>query len=230
MRFPGETAAYRNARNKLLAAEHDLRGRVEAVAAMRRALPLGGTVPQDYVFEEGVGTLDDLETVRQVRLSELFEHGPSSLILYSYMFGPEMREPCPMCTSILDGLDGTAPHATQRVNVAVIAKSPIQRIRAFARERGWKNLRLLSSAGTTYNRDYQGEDASGSQMPALNVFVRGDGEIRHSYSAELLFVPSEKGQNARHVDLLWPLWNLFDLTKEGRGTDWYPKLRYLRAR
>jgi predicted dithiol-disulfide oxidoreductase (DUF899 family) len=131
-----------------------------------------------------------------------------------------------MCTSMLDGLDGIAPHATQRVNFAVVAKSPIDRILKFARERGWRNLRLLSSAGTTYNRDYGGEAEDGSQRPSLNVFARRAEKIHHFYNAELLFVRSEKGQNPRHVDLLWPLWNLFDLTPDGRGTDWYPRLGY----
>lgn len=225
-RFPGESAGYRAARNRLLKAETDLRRNLEKVAAMRRQLPLGGTVPEDYVFEEGAADLEDTESVRRVRLSELFQGAKGSLIVYSFMYGPQMAKPCPSCTSILDSLNGAAPHVTQRTNLVVVAKSPLQRIRAFARERGWRNLRLLSSAGNTYNRDYHGEDAKGSQWPSLNVFVRrGDG-IRHFFHTELLFVPAEPGQNGRHVDLIWPLWNLFDFTPEGRGTDWHPKLSY----
>ena len=158
-------------------------------------------------------------------MSELFRRD-ASLVVYSYMYGPAMAKPCPMCTCMLDSLDGAAPHAGQRVNLVVVAKSPIQRIRAIARERGWRNLRLLSSAGNSYNRDYRGEDAKGSQLPALNVFTRRGGKIYHAYCTELLFAPSDPGQNARHVDAIWPLWNLFDFTPEGRGTDWYPKLEY----
>jgi predicted dithiol-disulfide oxidoreductase (DUF899 family) len=131
-----------------------------------------------------------------------------------------------MCTSFLDSLNGAAPHATQRINLAVVAKSPIERIRAFARARGWRNLRLLSSAGNSYNRDYHGETSEGSQIPAVNVFVRRDGRPHHFFNAELLFAPVESGQNGRQADLIWPLWNLFDLTPEGRGTDWYPNLAY----
>ena len=131
-----------------------------------------------------------------------------------------------MCTSMLDSLDGAAKHAGQRVDLVVVAKSPIQRIRAFARERGWRNLRLLSSANTSYNRDYHGENEQGAQTPALNVFTRKDGRIRHTWSSELMFAPEDPGQNARHVDLMWPLWNLFDYTPEGRGKDWYPRLAY----
>jgi predicted dithiol-disulfide oxidoreductase (DUF899 family) len=225
-RFPGEGKAYRSARDKLLRAEMDLRRRAEEVAAMRRKLPPGGAVPQDYEFEEGAPDLGDAGSVRRVKLSELFRPGKDSLIVYSYMYGPSMARSCPSCTSILDSLDGAVPHAAQRINLVVVAKSPIGRIREFARERGWRNLRLLSSAGNSYNRDYRGETADGSQMPALNVFMKRGGRIHHVYSTELLFAPAEKGQDPRHVDAIWPLWNLFDFTPEGRGADWQPKLKY----
>jgi predicted dithiol-disulfide oxidoreductase (DUF899 family) len=142
------------------------------------------------------------------------------------MYGPNMAKACPMCTAMLDALNGTAPHATQRINLVVVASSPLERIRAFARERGWNNLRLLSSAGNTYNGDYHAETAAGSQLPALNVFARHGGRVHHAFSTELLYTPSEPGQHGRHVDSIWPLWNLFDLTPEGRGSNWYPKLSY----
>ena len=222
-RFPGEGRSYRVARNALLKAEIELRRKIESVAALRRKLPQGGPVPEDYEFEEGGA--DPAGDVRRVKLSELFRRD-ASLVIYSYMYGPAMAKACPMCTGILDSLDGAAPHVAQRVNLVVVAKSPIQRIRAIALERGWRNLRLLSSAGNSYNRDYHGEDAKGSQLPALNVFTRRGGKIYHAYCTELLFVAPERGQNGRHVDMIWPLWNLFDYTPEGRGTDWYPKLAY----
>ena len=224
VRFPGESAAYRAARNQLLDAEIDLRRRIEAVAEQRRNMPLGGEVPHDYVFDEvmagGTGKAG------RVKMSELFAPSKSTLVLYSFMFGPEMNQACASCTSILDALDGEAPHIVQRVNLAVVGKSPIERLRDFARGRGWRNLRLLSSASNTYNRDYHGETGEGGQLPSLNVFVRRDGVVRHFYNTELLFVPPEKGQDGRHVDLLWPLWNLFDLTPEGRGSTWHPRLTY----
>jgi predicted dithiol-disulfide oxidoreductase (DUF899 family) len=224
-RFPNESAAYRQARNQLLSAERALRRQMEEVAALRRQLPLGGVVPEDYRFEEGPADLGQAGPVRTVKLSELFVRG-STLVLYSFMYGPAASQPCPMCTSMLDGLNGSAPHILQRTNLAVVAKSAIQRVRAFALERGWRNLRLLSSHGNSYNQDYHGEGADGAQWPALNVFVQRGGQVLHAYSTELLFMPSESGQNSRHVDLLWPLWNLLDLTPEGRGSDWYPKLHY----
>jgi predicted dithiol-disulfide oxidoreductase (DUF899 family) len=137
-----------------------------------------------------------------------------------------MQRPCPSCTSILDGLNGGMPHVLQRVSVAVVAKSPIQRIQMFARQRGWQNLRILSSAHNSFNADYHGETSDGQQIPALNVFVRRQGQIYHSYCTELLFAPRNPGEDPRHVDSIWPLWNLLDLTPEGRGTDWRPALTY----
>lgn len=226
MRFPGESGEYREARDRLLREEVALRRHIEEVAARRRALPLGGPAAEDYVFEEGAAELDDVGTVRRVQLSDLFERGKDTLVAYSFMYGPAMEKPCPMCTAMLDSLNGTTPHASQRVNLVVVAKSPLERIRAHARARGWRNLRLLSSAGNTYNRDYHADAADGSQNPILNVFVKRDGEVRHFYATELFFAKTEPGQNPRHVDSIWPLWNLFDLTPEGRGEDWYPRLSY----
>lgn len=226
IRFPGETEEYRQARDELLQAELDLRRRTEETAALRRQLPLGGEVPQDYLFEEGSADLEDRETVTTVRLSQLFAPDKDTLLLYNFMYGPHMEQPCPMCTSLIDGLNGNAEHVRQRASFAVVARSPIQRLRDFARERGWSNLRLLSSANNTFNRDYHGEDSEGGQNPVLHVFVRRDGRIHHFYSSELLWAPGEPGQDSRHVDPFWPLWNLLDVTPEGRGTDWYPQLRY----
>ncbi len=222
VRYPGETPRYRAARDRLLDAERELRRHLEHVAGLRRKLPLAAPLAEDYAFE----TDGPDGSARSVRLSELFAPGKDSLIAYSFMYGPSMERPCPSCTCILDSLDGAARHVTQRTNLVVIAKSPMPRIRAFARERGWRNLRLVSSAGNSYNRDYHGEDANGGQWPALNVFVRRNGRVHHFYATELLFAPTERGQDPRHVDLIWPLWNLLDLTPEGRGKSWYPALDY----
>jgi len=225
-KFPGETEEYRKARDELLAAEVELRKRVEEVAALRRKLPLGGKLKDDYIFEEEAPDLSDQGTVKSTKFSELFAAGKNSLIIYSFMYAPAADKPCPMCTSILDGLNGNAPHVHDRVNFVVVAKAPIQKIRSWALERGWKNLRLLSSGKNTYNTDYFAEDSPARQSPALNVFTKTETGIYHFYNTELLYVPPEKGQNPRHVDPIWPLWNLFDLTPEGRGTDWFPKFSY----
>jgi predicted dithiol-disulfide oxidoreductase (DUF899 family) len=222
--FPGESPEYRTARNRLLQQEVELRRATEAVAAARRELPSGGAVPQDYVFQEaGPGG-----TPIDVRLSELFVRGKDTLAIYSFMFPRALDDerPCPSCTSMLDALDGATEHITQRVNFAVVAKAPLPRILAHAQKRGGRRLRLLSSASNTYNRDYFGETAEGAQMPMLNVFRRDGEAIRHFWGSELLYAPTEPGQDQRHTDSIDPQWNLFDFTPEGRGTDWYPELSY----
>jgi predicted dithiol-disulfide oxidoreductase (DUF899 family) len=225
-RFPNESSAYRQSRDALLRAEIELRRNVEQVAALRRQLPLGGEIPEDYIFDEGAADLGDTQTVGAVRLSQLFAGGKDTLALYSFMFGPKAKAACPMCSCMLDSLNGNAHHAAQRINLAVVVKSPLERLRAFARERGWNRLRFLSSATNNYNRDYFGEDADGGQQPSLNVFARRDGKIHHFWSSEMVMTPSDPGQNQRHVDMIWPLWNLLDCTPEGRGADWFPSLSY----
>ena len=238
--FPGESAEYRTARNRLLEQEIDLRRAMEAVAAARRELPPGGVVVQDYIFH-GQGHNG---SVAEVRLSELFAPGKDSLVIYSMMFPrasdddrpgpaggqtallPLAQGPCPSCTAFLDQLDGAAEHASQHVNLAVAGKAPIENILNFAAERGWRHLRLLSSAGTTYNRDYLAETPDGEQQPMLNVFHRDRDTIRHFWGSELFYAPEDPGQDPRHVGTLEPVWNLYDLTPEGRGTSWDEQLSY----
>ena len=233
--FPGESAEYRAARDRLLEQEIDLRRATEAVAAARRALPPGGPVPEDYVFAGAGG---------DIRLSELFAPGRDSLVIYSFMFprdpgdarpGPPAGQtaqlplaegPCPSCVALLDQLDGAAEHVAPHVNFAVVAKAPLARILAFAEERGWRRLRLLSSADNSYNRDYLGETAEGFQRPMLNVFHRDGESIRHFWGSELFYAPTDADQDPRHLGTLEPVWNLFDLTPEGRGADWDEQLAY----
>jgi predicted dithiol-disulfide oxidoreductase (DUF899 family) len=238
--LPGESREYRAARDGLLEREIELRRATEAVAALRRALPAGGEVKLDYTFQ-GQGA-DGAPA--DVRLSELFEPGKDSLAIYSFMFprdpgddtpGPLKGEtaklplaegPCPSCTALLDQLDGAAEHAGQHLNLAVVAKAPLSRVQAFARERGWRRLRLLSSADNTYNTDYWAQTSDGAQMPMLTVFHRAGDVIRHFWSSELLYAPSDPGEEPRHVGTLEPLWNLFDLTPEGRPVDWHEQFGY----
>jgi predicted dithiol-disulfide oxidoreductase (DUF899 family) len=225
-KYPNESSAYREARNKLLKAEIELRRHVEQVAEQRRQLPLGGEIKEDYVFEEGATDLNDTTSVRKVRLSELFQPGQNSIIIYSLMYGPKMEKPCPMCTSIVDNLTGTVQHINHRAQLVIVARSPIERIRTLARSRGWDNLRLLSSAHNSFNPDYNAENPDGSQQPSFQVFTKRDGKIYHFTSTELFWVPREPGQDPRGADMMWPLWNLLDLTPEGRGEDWRPKVSY----
>lgn len=222
VRFAGESPAYRKARDKLLKSEIELRRLTEVVAAERRKLPQGGELMEDYVFEEA----DLTGTARSVRFSELFAPGKDTLVIYNFMYGPAMERGCPSCSATLDALDGNAKAITQRVNLAVVARSPLARIRSHARDRGWYGLRLLSSTDNSYNRDYHGESPDGGQMPMLNVFVKKGDVIRHLWGSELLYARTDKGQDPRHVDFLLPLWSVFDLSPIGRGKDWRPKLSY----
>jgi predicted dithiol-disulfide oxidoreductase (DUF899 family) len=240
VRYPGESEQYREARDKLLEQEIHLRRQMEAVAVARRELPPGGEVPEDYVFQ-GAGP-DDEPT--DVRLSELFAPGRDSLAIYSFMFprdpeddrpGPVREKetatlplaetPCPSCVGLLDQLDGTAEHASQIMNFAVVARSPLDRLLTWKRERGWRRLRLLSSEGNTYNPDYLAETPEGAQRPMLNVFHRDGETIRHFWGSEVFYGHWDAGQDPRHVGTLEPLWNLFDLTPEGRP-DWDEQLNY----
>jgi predicted dithiol-disulfide oxidoreductase (DUF899 family) len=185
-------------------------------------------VPEDYRFEE-------VANGGEVSFSELFEPGKDTLVIYSFMFPRSSRDtrpgpdgetgrlplaetPCPSCISILDSLDGAAPHLRGRINLAVVAKSDPERIRTFARERGWGHLRLLSSRNNDFNRDYHAESPAGEQVPILNVFVRDGDQLRHSWATELVFAPRAEGEGARHVDSIWPIWNVLDMTPDGRGT------------
>ena len=215
VRFPGESAEYRAARDRLLEAEIALRRQTEAVAAQRRALPPGGLVPQDYVFAGETGP---------VKLSELFGER-DVLLLYGFMLGPKMERACPSCTSIIDALDGEMKHIRQRAAIAVVARSPLPRLLAHARDRGWRDTRLLSSADNSFHRDYHAEDEQGRQLPIMNVFQRKGGEIRHVWATELAFTPPDPGLGPRHVDMIWPLWGALDMSPEGRG-DFDAKLGY----
>jgi predicted dithiol-disulfide oxidoreductase (DUF899 family) len=238
-KFPGESAEYRAARDRLLEHEIELRRLMESVAEMRRRLP-PGPVAEDYVFR-GRGADG---AITDVRLSDLFAPGRDSLAMYSMMFpryhgderhGPTHGEtarlplaesPCPSCTALLDQFDGAAEHVSKRMNLAISAKAPIERVLAYADERGWRRLRLLSSADNTYNRDYLAETDEDDQMPMMNVFHRDGDVIRHVWGSELLYAPSDPGQDPRHMGTLEPLWNLFDLTPEGRPTDYEEQVSY----
>ena len=216
VRLPNESAAYRAARTALLAEEIELRRHCERVAEQRRRLPPGGEVPEDYEFQGPNGP---------AKLSELFGRH-DTLITYNWMYGPKRERPCPMCTSLLSAYDGEMPDILQRVAFAVIATSPIERMRAFAVERGWRYLPLYSSGGNSFNRDYAGETPDSGDNAAFNVFHRSGGTIRHFWAAEMGAGSADPGQDPRGAPDPMPIWNLLDMTPEGRGKDWYPKLSY----
>jgi len=215
--FPNESPEYRQARNNLLAEEIELRRHIERVAAMRRALPPGGAIPEDYTLQSEKGI---------VNFSDLFGD-KQTLIIYSWMFGPQRKRPCPMCTSFLSAWDGAARNLRQRVALAVFARSPIERLLDFKKERGWQNMPLYSDNSGNYTRTYvSAEDAD---VPGLNVFTRRDGKIRHFWAGEMSAEMADPGQDPRGAPEVDPLWTFLDLIPEGRAPDWYPKLEYTPA-
>ncbi len=214
VRFPNESTAYRQARDALLAEEIELRRHIERVAEQRRALPSGGAIPENYGFDGEGGS---------IRMSALFGD-KQTLAIYSMMFGPQRKEPCPMCTSLLSAWDGEACDVEQRIALVVTARSPIDRILAFKKQRGWHSLRVVSDTDGDYTRAYvSAEDAD---VPAFNIFTRSNGSIRHFWAAEMGSKTADPGQDPRGAPDLMPLWNILDCTPEGRAPDWYPKLEY----
>ncbi|MDQ0249455.1 putative dithiol-disulfide oxidoreductase (DUF899 family) [Sphingomonas kyeonggiensis] len=215
-RWPGESPEYRAARTALLAEEIELRRHLERVAEQRRALPAGPEVTRDYVFQGENGP---------VHLADLFA-GHDTLVVYTWMFGPERERPCPMCTSLLSAWDGETPDIAQRVGFAVTARSPIDKLKAFKAERGWQHLPLYSDGDQDFSGDYNAIAPDGSDIPQLLVFTRRDGTIRFFWAGEMGSESMDPGQDPRGAPDLMPLWTILDCTPEGRGTDWYPSLTY----
>lgn len=225
--YPNESAEYRKARNALLTEEMALRKQIEAVAAQRRTLPSGGEVPEDYLFER----IDQNHRPEKIEMSKLFGRH-DTLILYSFMYGPERDRPCPMCTHLLDCINGAARHVSQRASLYIVAKSPIARLVAWACERGWPHLQFLSTASNRYAADYFGDTSklppaireefdikSGEDWDEtmFNVFRVNNGVVRHFWGSELTWAPREPNQDHRSGDATSALWGLLDMTPEGRG-------------
>ncbi|RVL61746.1 DUF899 family protein [Sinorhizobium meliloti] len=213
-RLPNESADYRRARNALLAEEIELRRHIERVSELRRRLPPGGEVTKTYRFESENGP---------VTLADLFGD-KNTLIIYSYMFGPQRERPCPMCTSLMAGWEGKVPDIEQRVALAMVARSPVERLLAAKKARGWTQLKVYSDSDGAFTRDYV--SAEDEDVPGYTVFTRRDGTIRHFWSAEISGEMADPGQDPRGAPDPDPLWTLLDTTPEGRGADWYPKLEY----
>jgi predicted dithiol-disulfide oxidoreductase (DUF899 family) len=212
--FPNESAEYRAARNALLTDEIELRRHVERVAAQRRALPPGGEVPEDFEFLGADGP---------VRLSELFGD-KETLFVYSMMFGPQRKGPCPMCTSFLSAWNGVAKNLRERVAMAVTGRSELSRLEEYREQRGFEYLRFFSDATGEYTRTYVNK--ADADVPGFSVFTKKDGVVRHFYSGELSGAMADPGQDPRGAPDMDPMWLMLDLSPEGRGASWYPKLEY----
>lgn len=202
-KYPNESKEYRRARNSLLKDEQELVDKVKAVAAKRRKLPLGGQLQEDYVFQWA----NDGKVGKRVKFSELFGD-KDTLLLYSFMYGPNWDNPCPSCTSLVDGFDRSSYQVTRNAAFVALAKAPAEKINAWARKRGWSQIALASGYESPFQADYKCQgDSDDMQWPVMHVFTKRDGKIFHSWATEL---------DSNHVDTVWPYWNLMDFTPEGR--------------
>lgn len=202
-KFPNENQEYREARESLLKEERELVEKVKSVAARRRQLPPGGRLKEDYVFQRA----NDGSVGERVSFSELFGE-KSTLLLYSFMYGPGWDNPCPSCTSLVDGFDRSAYQVSQNAAFVAIAKATAEKINDWANTRGWSQISLVSGADSSYQADYKCQgDSDDMQWPVMHVFRKKDGGIYHFWGTEL---------TGNHVDTVWPYWNLMDFTPEGR--------------
>jgi predicted dithiol-disulfide oxidoreductase (DUF899 family) len=203
LRYPNESREYRDARDALLKEEQELIGKVKSVAARRRNLPPGGRLKEDYIFQWA----NDGKVGQRVKFSELFGE-KDTLLLYSFMYGPNWDKPCPSCTSLVDGFDRTWYQVTQDAAFVAIAKAPADRINAWAKQRGWSQMALVSGFGSVYQADYKCQgDSDDMQLPVMHVFRRRSGKIFHFWGTE---------STMNHLDTVWPYWNLMDFTPDGR--------------
>ena len=215
--FPGESPEYADARQALLAEEIELRRHIAAVADRRRELPEGPVVTKNYRFRDASGG--------ELGLLDLF--GPhSTLVTYFWMFGPQRARPCPMCTNLLGPLESNATDIQQKVALKILGRSPVERQLAFAQERAWRNLDFVETVGDDYARDVGALTPEGDEYPALIVFRRGSDNVRLFWAAEMSGAMADPGQDPRGAPDLAPLWNILDLTPQGRDPRWYPKLNY----
>ena len=215
--FPGESDDYAKAREALLAEEIEVRRHLTRLAEQRQALPPGPVVEKDYRFRDGNG--------EDVGLLDLFGD-QNTLVTYFWMYGPQRERPCPMCTNLLGGMNGNAPDIEQRAALKILGRSPVERQRAFAVDRGWHGLDFVQTVGDDYANDLGVLDADGNESPAFVVYQKDGDAVRLFDSGEMPFEAADPGQDPRSATDLAPLWNVLDLTPEGRGTDWYPQLEY----
>lgn len=215
--FPGESEDYARAREALLAEEIAFRRHMTRLAEQRQALPPGPVVETDYRFRDAAG--DDLG------LADLFG-AHDTLITYFWMYGPQRARPCPMCTNWLGAVNGNAADVKQRAALWILGRSPVARQQAFADERGWRDLDFVETVGDDYARDRGVLTPDGDEYPALVVYRKQGDTVRVFYAAEMPAEAADPGQDPRTAPDVAALWSLLDLTPEGRGGDWYPKLSY----
>ncbi len=215
--FKGESDSYRAARTALLAKEIEFRRHMTRLVEQRQALPPGPVIEKNYRFKDA--------NAAELGLLDLFGDKPT-LVSYFWMFGPQRERPCPMCTNWLGAVNGNAADIKQRVALKVLGRSPVARQIAFAQERGWRDLDFLQTVGDDYANDLGLLDDQGSDMAAIIVFKRDGDKVRLFWASEMSFEMADPGQDPRDAPDIASLWSILDLTPDGRGKDWYPKLSY----
>lgn len=210
--MPGANDDYRAARARLLEAERELRDQVERVAALRRALPAGPSVP-DYEFFDG--------SVR-VKLSQLCAPDKPYLVMYHFMYWQDDQEFCPMCSMWVDGWDGIAHHVAQRANIVASSLAPVDVVQRWKAHRDWRRIRVLADADASFARDTGAADDGGNPVSTVLVFEKTSDGIRHVYTAH----PEFPDDTHRGIDQLCPTWHIFDLLPSGRG-DWNAENDYV---
>jgi predicted dithiol-disulfide oxidoreductase (DUF899 family) len=215
--FPGESAEYREARQALLIEEIEFRRHMTRLSEQRRQLPPGPEIAKNYRFKD--------ENSFEVGLIDLFG-AKDTLVTYFWMYGPQRERPCPMCTNWLGAVNGNAVDIKQRVALKILGRSPLERQYRFAQERGWQHLDFVQTVGDDYANDLGLLDEAGGESPALVVFRREGAKVRLFWASEMSKEMADPGQDPRDAPDIASLWSILDLTPEGRGTDWYPKLRY----
>lgn len=216
-KFANESKSYAEARTALLAEEIEARRHLTRLAKQRRELPPGPLVEKDYRFKDANGT--------DVSLADLFgEH--DTMVTYFWMYGPERERPCPMCTNFLGGANGNAADVKQRAAFKILGRSPVERQKAFAVERGWRDLDFVQTVGDDYAHDLGLLDDKGKEFPDFTVYQKDGGKVRVFYNGEMPAEAADPGEDPRGAVDIAPLWNILDMTPEGRGADWYSKLTY----
>lgn len=214
--FKGESEAYRAARTALLAEEIEFRRHMTRLVEQRRALPPGPVIEKNYRFKDANGA--------ELGLLDLFGDKPT-LVSYFWMYGPQRERPCPMCTNFLGAVNGNAADIKQRVALKILGRSPIDRQIAFAQERRWRDLDFVQTIRDDYAKDFGILDEKGFEGAGIVVFKRDGDKVRLFWRSEIGEL-ADPGEDPRDAPDIASLWSILDLTPEGRGTDWYPKLSY----
>lgn len=145
---------------------------------------------------------------KQVKLSSLFGKKKDMILIHN------MGKRCPYCTMWADGFNGIRHHLENRAAFVVVSPDSPATQKKFAQNRGWK-FKMLSSQGTSFNRDMGFEGKNGDPWPGVSVFQK-DRQGKILRVSKDSFGPG---------DDYCTVWHLFDLLPDGPA-GWEPKYKY----